>query len=340
MFWLICAATSSVAELIADVFPPGVFNFVAGGDKEGHNVGTHLVNSKEIRKVSFTGSVATGKAIMAASANDVKRVTLELGGNDPAIIRADVDIAQVAPEVFSGAFSNTGQICCAIKRAYVHESIYDEFVAAISEEAKKATLTMGDGFDETTEFGPLNNEMQFTKVQGIVADAKASGATINTGGKVMDGAGKGYFYEPTIISDVMEGTRIVDEEQVRLRARCLLLCSLLLAACSLLLAACCFLLLAPRLLLPACGVLRAPCSLPPRSLLLSNSQLVADTRNNLAISSVRYSRSSSTLTTRRPSPGRTTRTSASAARSGRRISARQTRSPTASKAGLCGSTST
>ena len=174
---------------------------------------THLVNSKEIRKVSFTGSVATGKAIMAASANDVKRVTLELGGNDPAIIRADVDIAQVAPEVFSGAFSNTGQICCAIKRAYVHESIYDEFVAAIAAEAKAAAGAMGDGFDASTEFGPLNNEMQFTKVQGIVEDARAGGATIVTGGKVMDGAGKGYFYEPTIISDVMEGTRIVDEEQ-------------------------------------------------------------------------------------------------------------------------------
>jgi acyl-CoA reductase-like NAD-dependent aldehyde dehydrogenase len=87
-----------VAELIADVFPKGVFNFVAGADKEGHNVGTHLVNSKQIRKVSFTGSVNTGKAIMAASANDVKRVTLELGGNDPAIIRGDVDVAQVAPE--------------------------------------------------------------------------------------------------------------------------------------------------------------------------------------------------------------------------------------------------
>ena len=87
-----------VAELLADVFPKGVFNFVSGNDQEGHNVGVHLVNSPSIRKVSFTGSVNTGKAIMAASANDVKRVTLELGGNDPAIIRPDVDIAQVAPE--------------------------------------------------------------------------------------------------------------------------------------------------------------------------------------------------------------------------------------------------
>lgn len=113
--------------------------------------------------------------------------------------------------VFSGAFSNTGQICCAIKRAFVHESIYDEFVEAIANEAKAAK--MGDGFDPSTEFGPLNNSMQFEKVQDIVEDAKASGAKIMTGGKVMDGAGKGYFYEPTIIADVAEGTRIVDEEQ-------------------------------------------------------------------------------------------------------------------------------
>jgi acyl-CoA reductase-like NAD-dependent aldehyde dehydrogenase len=129
-----------VAELLVDVFPPGVFNMVSGSDKGGHNVGTHLVNSSAIRKVSFTGSVATGKAIMRACADDVKRVTIELGGNDPAIIRADCDpkevidgalllaqlfelgralifgADQVAPEVFSGAFSNTGQICCAIKR--------------------------------------------------------------------------------------------------------------------------------------------------------------------------------------------------------------------------------
>ena len=100
---------------------------------------------------------------MAASANDVKRVTLELGGNDPAIIRGDVDVKEVAPEVFSGAFSNTGQICCAIKRAFVHESIYDEFVEEITKSAQAAK--MGDGFAEDTEFGPLNNSMQFEKVQ-------------------------------------------------------------------------------------------------------------------------------------------------------------------------------
>ena len=200
-----------IAELLKDVFPPGVFNYVAGSDKEGHNVGITLVNSPSVRKVSFTGSVATGKAIMAASANDMKRITLELGGNDPAIIRADCDPKIVAPEVFSGAFSNTGQICCAIKRAFVHESIYDEFVAEIKKSAESAV--MGDGFKEGVEFGPLNNEMQFNKVKSIVDEARESGATIVTGGKVMPNAGKGYFYEPTIISDVKEGARIVDEEQ-------------------------------------------------------------------------------------------------------------------------------
>ena len=124
--------------------------------------------------------------------------------------------------VFSGAFSNTGQICCAIKRTFVHESIYDEFVEAIAKEARKAK--MGDGFDPSTEFGPLNNAMQFEKVKGIVEDARSSGARIVTGGKVMDAAGKGYFYEPTIIADVKEGVRIVDEEQAsQLQLACPLL---------------------------------------------------------------------------------------------------------------------
>jgi acyl-CoA reductase-like NAD-dependent aldehyde dehydrogenase len=101
--------------------------------------------------------VPTGKAIMAAASNDMKRVTLELGGNDAAIVRSDVDIKKVAPEVFGGAFANTGQICCAIKRAYVHESIYDEFVKEIAACARQAK--MGDGFAAGIEFGPLNNAM-------------------------------------------------------------------------------------------------------------------------------------------------------------------------------------
>lgn len=148
---------------------------------------------------------------MAAAAADMKRITLELGGNDPAIIRADVDVKKVAPEVFAGAFANSGQICCAIKRAFVHESIYDEFVKEIAAVARRAKT--GDGFAVGTEFGPLNNDMQFAKVQGLVDDARAAGATIVTGGRVMPGAGKGYFYEPTIIANVQEGVRIVDEEQ-------------------------------------------------------------------------------------------------------------------------------
>ena len=127
-----------------------------------------------------------------------------MGGNDAAIIRKDVNVKEVAPKVFSGAFANTGQICCAIKRCFVHESIYDDFVAEISKVAKSAV--MGDGFKEGVELGPLNNAMQFEKVKGLVEDARSTGATITTGGKVMGGAGNGYFYEPTIISDVKEGT--------------------------------------------------------------------------------------------------------------------------------------
>ena len=126
--------------ILQTCFPPGVLNIVSGDDKAAFNVGQHITGHPAIRKVSFTGSVATGKRIMAACAHDVKRVTLEMGGNDPAIVRADCDPATVAPKVFGGAFGNTGQICCAIKRVFVHESIHDEFVSEMAKCAKEARL--------------------------------------------------------------------------------------------------------------------------------------------------------------------------------------------------------
>lgn len=197
-------------ELLQGVFPAGVFNVISGDDKAAFNVGRFLTSHPSVRKVSFTGSVPTGKHIMAACAADVKRVTLEMGGNDPAIVRADCDPAEVAPKLFGSAFGNTGQICCAIKRCYVHESIYDKFVEEMAKCAKAAKC--GDGFEEGVEYGPLNNKMQYDRVSELVEDAKASGGTIVTGGAAIEGK-DGFFYQPTIVTDVKEGVRLVDEEQ-------------------------------------------------------------------------------------------------------------------------------
>ena len=166
-----------LAELVKDCMPRGVFNVVSGDDKSDFNVGAFLSQHPSIAKVSFTGSGPTGKRIMAACAPDVKRVTLEMGGNDPAIVRADVDVKEAAPKVFAGAFANSGQICCAIKRCFVHESVFDEFKAELVKCAE--TAKFGDGFEEGVEFGPLNNKMQFDKVSELVEDARTAGCERN-----------------------------------------------------------------------------------------------------------------------------------------------------------------
>ncbi|HEX9548821.1 MAG TPA: aldehyde dehydrogenase family protein, partial [Acidimicrobiales bacterium] len=197
--------TLKMGELLASVLPPGVLNVVSGGDELGSWMTAHPVP----RKISFTGSVATGKRVAAAAAPDLKRVTLELGGNDPAILLDDVDPATVADSVFRGAFANNGQVCSAIKRVYVPEAIYDSVVDALAEKARAAKV--GDGTLPDTELGPINNKPQFERVSGLVADAIAGGARAAAGGKPIDGPG--YFFEPTILADVTDGVRIVDEEQ-------------------------------------------------------------------------------------------------------------------------------
>jgi acyl-CoA reductase-like NAD-dependent aldehyde dehydrogenase len=161
------------------------------------------------RKISFTGSVATGKRVAAAAAPDLKRVTLELGGNDPAIVLDDAEPAEIASKLFWGAFSNNGQICSAIKRVYVPEARYDEYVEALAECARD--VVVGDGMTEGTQLGPINNKPQFDRVRDLVSDAITGGARAVTGGKAVDGPG--YFFEPTILADLADGSRIVDEEQ-------------------------------------------------------------------------------------------------------------------------------
>jgi acyl-CoA reductase-like NAD-dependent aldehyde dehydrogenase len=198
-------STLKLGELLRDILPPGVLNVVSGGDELGKWMTSHPIP----RKISFTGSVATGKHVAAAAAPDLKRVTLELGGNDPAIILDDVEPAAIADKLFWGAFQNNGQVCSAIKRVYVPERLYDDVVEALAERAR--SVKVGDGTAEGTQLGPINNKPQFERVKELVADAVKGGAKAVTGGKPMDG--NGYFFEPTILADVSDGTRIVDEEQ-------------------------------------------------------------------------------------------------------------------------------
>ncbi len=194
-----------MGEVLQSALPPGVFSVVSGGDELGKWICEHPT----VRKISFTGSVATGKKIQETAAPDLKRVTLELGGNDPAIVLGDVDPKKVAEKVFEAAFANTGQVCVAVKRLYVDEKIYPTVLSEVAELAKGAKV--GNGLDEGVKYGPINNWPQFERVRELVQDAKDAGAKVHAGGDVMDG--DGYFFQPTVVSDIAEGTRLVDEEQ-------------------------------------------------------------------------------------------------------------------------------
>ena len=197
--------TLRLGELLRDVVPPGVLNIVSGSDQLGAWMTTHPVP----RKISFTGSIEPGKKVALAAAADLKRVTLELGGNDPAIVLDDAEPAVVARGIFAGAFQNNGQVCSAVKRVYVPERLYGEVVAALVEEARAAKV--GEGTEPGVTLGPINNKPQLDRVAELVADALSHGAKAATGGAPLDGPG--YFFQPTILTDLMDGTRIVDEEQ-------------------------------------------------------------------------------------------------------------------------------
>ncbi len=197
--------TLEMARLIAAVLPPGVLNTVGGDGK----VGDLLVRHKDIQKIMFTGSTRTGKRIIEASANSLARLTLELGGNDAAIVLPGAKPAEIAEGLFWGAFINMGQTCACAKRLYVHESIYEDTVQALKSVAEK--MTMGDGMKDGVVLGPIQNKMQFDKVSELVEDAKSHGARIVTGGKAP--GGKGYFYPITLVADIADGTRLVAEEQ-------------------------------------------------------------------------------------------------------------------------------
>ena len=198
-------ATLRLGEILRDVLPTGVLNVVSGGDA----LGAWMTSHPAVRKISFTGSVATGKLVAAAAAPDLKRVTLELGGNDAAIVLPDVDVARTVKRLFWGAFENCGQVCSAIKRVYVPESLYEPMVTHLAEMAQG--VKVGNGLDEDSQLGPINNLPQFDRVQELVEDARQSGARMVTGGERV--GDRGYFFAPTIVADLTDGSRLVDEEQ-------------------------------------------------------------------------------------------------------------------------------
>lgn len=197
-------ATLRFGEILRDILPAGVLNIIT----DANDLGDALTRHPDVRKISFTGSTATGIKVMAGAAQTLKRLTLELGGNDAGIVLDDVDPARVAPAIFSAAFQNSGQTCIAIKRLYVHESIYDEMCDQLARLADDAVI--GDGLEQGTQFGPLQNKMQFERTLGFLDEGRNHG-TIIAGGDVRDRPG--YYVRPTIVRDIAEGNRLVDEEQ-------------------------------------------------------------------------------------------------------------------------------
>ena len=191
-------------ELCLSILPPGVLNVIA----DQNDLGAVLTSHPDVAKITFTGSTATGKRVMESAASTLKRVTLELGGNDPAIVLPDANIPEIAPKIFQCAMHNSGQVCIAIKRVYVHESQYDQMCEELAKQAAKVVL--GNGLDEGVTMGPVQNKAQFEKVQGFLRDAHENGKVI-AGGKALDR--DGYFIEPTIVRDIPDSARLVREEQ-------------------------------------------------------------------------------------------------------------------------------
>lgn len=193
-----------LGEMMADLFPAGVVNIVT----DQNDLGGYLTGHPDVAKISFTGSSGTGKKVMEAAAGTLKRLTLELGGNDAAIVLPGADPAVVAPGIFNGAFMNAGQVCLAIKRAYVHESIYDDVVSRLA--ALADATVVDNGLHQGTMMGPLQNRMQYEKVKGFLETAKADGRIV-AGGEVEDKPG--FFIRPTIVADIDDQSRLVQEEQ-------------------------------------------------------------------------------------------------------------------------------
>ena len=203
------ASVLRLVELVAEAgFPPGVVNVVTGF---GAEAGQALVDSPSIAKISFTGSTATGSRIASSTAGRFIGSTLELGGKSPNIVFADADVNNAAMGVVAGIFAAAGQTCIAGSRVFAHRAVYDELLETVSKRAE--SIRMGDPLEEATEIGPLAFADQRDKVARYVELSRSEGATVRTGGRASDGGGLGgYFFEPTVLTDVDNDMRVVREE--------------------------------------------------------------------------------------------------------------------------------
>ncbi len=203
-------ATLRLAELMLEGgLPPGVLNVVTG---PGGVVGEELIRHPLVRKIGFTGETGTGKQVARSAAEELKHVTLELGGSDAAIVCDDADLDLAAKNVAIGRFFNAGQACLAIKRVYVFEGVADEFIDKVAARAKR--LKLGSGTDTSAQMGPLHTDKQRAEIESQLADAVERGGRVVAGGLRPSGSqfDKGYFFEPTVVVDVPEGARVWTEE--------------------------------------------------------------------------------------------------------------------------------
>jgi phenylacetaldehyde dehydrogenase len=195
-----------LAQLIEQVgFPPGVFNLVTGF---GPTAGKALAEHPGVDKVSFTGSTQVGKAILAGAAGNLKRVTLELGGKSPTIIFPDADLARAIDGAARGIFSNSGQVCAAGSRLYVHSSVFEQVVEGVA--ARAAALKVGDGLAADTDIGPLVSAQQLERVSAYVRSGQKDGANVIVGGAALER--DGYFMSPTVLTGTSHTMAVVREE--------------------------------------------------------------------------------------------------------------------------------
>ncbi|GGR53601.1 aldehyde dehydrogenase family protein [Streptomyces roseolus] len=198
-------ATRLLGRVLATVLPEDVLTVVTGREPLGARLAAH----PGIRHVTFTGSVPTGRAVAEGAAASLARVTLELGGNDAAVLLDDVDVDRIADRLFWAAFRNCGQVCMAVKRVYAPARLHAEVVEALAQRAK--TVPVGSGLDPATRIGPVNNAPQLARVEQVTRQALADGARAAAGGHRLDGAG--YFFAPTVLSDVPPESPVVTGEQ-------------------------------------------------------------------------------------------------------------------------------
>src|SRR5690606_30440634 len=201
----------SLMEIFEEAgFPAGVVNMVTTQDPAA--VGQEFLSNRTVRKITFTGSTEVGKLIMRGAADQVKRISLELGGHAPVIVFDDADLETAVKGTIASKFRNMGQTCVCANRIYVHRNIFDQFAQRLAEHV--ATMRVGNGLDEGVNVGPLVDAQGLEKVKSHVEDAVANGARVLVGGRVATGEGleQGYYFEPTVLVDVRDGMKIMREE--------------------------------------------------------------------------------------------------------------------------------